>query len=118
MNQGLLRDSNITLTCSTSNELFIETNNALADDNLYVTIAVVMMLCYVSLVLARFDLVDSRYLLSLAIILIIGLSLGVAFGIAGYAGLVATQCSFLAVFILFGLGVARCFAKIFGIVQL
>lgn len=46
--------------CSTANELFIETNNALADDNLYVTVAVLMMLCYVSIVLARFDLVDSR----------------------------------------------------------
>lgn len=48
---------------------------------------------------------NRRYLLSLAIILIIGLALGVAFGLAGYTGLVATQCSFLAVFILFGLGV-------------
>lgn len=48
------------VVCSTANELLIETNNALADDNLYVTIAVLMMLCYVSIVLARFDLVDSR----------------------------------------------------------
>lgn len=47
-----------------------------------------------------------RYALSLSIIIMVGMALGVGFGISGFLNYPLTQVSFMAVFILFGIGKA------------
>ena len=46
-----------------------------------------------------------RFLLGFSIVAIVGLSLGVGFGVSGYVGFPLTQVSFMAIFILFGIGI-------------
>eukprot|EP00041_Stephanoeca_diplocostata_P030365 m.918110 g.918110 ORF g.918110 m.918110 type:complete len:994 (-) comp23740_c0_seq2:282-3263(-) len=95
----------ISVSCETDDEQSIETDQALADDQTFIIIAMSLMIVYVSTVLGKRDCVNSRYALSLSVIIMVGMSLGVGFGISGFMEYPLTQVSFMAVFILFGIGI-------------
>mmetsp|Transcript_20227 Transcript_20227/g.42150 ORF Transcript_20227/g.42150 Transcript_20227/m.42150 type:complete len:586 (+) Transcript_20227:673-2430(+) len=67
--------------------------------------AMMLMIAYVAVVLARRDLVESKVLLGLLIVVNVGLSLGVAFGLCGYLGIPFTQMSMMCIFIIMGVGI-------------
>lgn len=51
----------ISVACETDNEQTLETDQALADDQLFIVIAMTFMIAYVTLVLGKWDCVNSRY---------------------------------------------------------
>lgn len=68
-------------------------------------IAISLMVVYTVTVISHCHCVHSKVLLGLSIMISVALSLGVAFGIAGYAGIRFTIMSFMAVFIIMGVGI-------------
>ena len=68
-----------------------ESDRAIAGDQILMSFAMILMIAYVAVVLSRRDLVESKVLLGLTIVACVGLSLGVAFGVCGYAGIPFTQ---------------------------
>ena len=89
----------------TASSFQLESDKAIADDQIFVTYAMVLMVLYVSAMLGRCDPVHSKVLLSLSIIVTIMLSLLFAFGMSGFLGLPLTQLSLMSIFILLGVGV-------------
>ena len=89
----------------TASSFQLESDKAIADDQVFVTYAMVLMVLYVSAMLGRCDPVHSKVLLSLSIIVTIMLSLLFAFGMSGFLGYPLTQLSLMSIFILLGVGV-------------
>jgi hypothetical protein len=93
------------LHCSAESSYAAESDRAIAGDQILMSFAMILMIAYVAVVLSRRDLVESKILLGLTIVLCVGLSLGVAFGICGYAGIPFTQMSMMCIFIIMGVGI-------------
>jgi predicted RND superfamily exporter protein len=91
--------------CQAARSYSDESDRAVAEDQNLMMFAMILMIGYVALVLSRRDPVESKILLGLTIIICVGLSLGVAFGICGYAGIPFTQMSMMTIFIIMGVGI-------------
>jgi hypothetical protein len=105
--EKLSRDysANFDLFYYTASSFQTESDQAIADDQKFVTYAMILMVLYVSVMLGRCDPVHSKVLLSLSIIATIMMSLLFAFGMSGYLGYPLTQLSLMSIFILLGVGV-------------
>jgi hypothetical protein len=83
-------------------------NERLQDSNLYIMVlAMLAMIGYVCVSLGAppWQPVKSKIMLGTCIVLSVGQSLGVAFGLSSYFGVPFTIMSFLAVFIILGVGI-------------
>lgn len=91
--------------CQAERSYTDESDRAIADDQNLMMFAMILMIGYVSVVLSRRDRVESKVLLSFTIVVCVGLSLGVAFGICGYLKIPFTQMSMMTIFIIMGVGI-------------
>ena len=82
-----------------------ESDRAVAADNPLVGAAVSLMIVYTTVMLGGTPPLRSRCLLGLTVVLNVGLALVVGFGLCGYLGVRYNLISFMAIFILFGIGI-------------
>jgi hypothetical protein len=94
-----------TVQCQAARSWDDESGRALNDDQYIMTLSMALMMVYVSAVLGPWHLQKGKFLLGFSIVVSVGLALGVAFGVAGYAGLPFTVMSFMTIFILLGIGI-------------
>jgi len=91
--------------CQAERSYTDESDRAIAEDQSLMMFAMILMIGYVSVVLADRNLVQSKILLSFTIVVCVGLSLGVAFGVCGYLQIPFTQMSMMTIFIIMGVGI-------------
>lgn len=94
-----------TLSCFAASSYQQESDRAIAEDTVIVSFSMLVMIIYVTVVLGQCHPIDSKVVLGLSIILTVGLSLAVAFGITSYFNVPFTTLSMMAIFILLGVGI-------------
>ncbi|GMH91249.1 hypothetical protein TrVE_jg6783 [Triparma verrucosa] len=97
--------SSYNMYCNSFRSYSDESDRAIEADQSLMMFAMLIMIAYVAFVLKRKDMVESKMLLGLLIVVNVGLSLGVAFGICGFLGLPFTQMSMMCIFIIMGVGI-------------
>jgi len=98
------------LHCQASTSYKAEQEKAMASDQNLMACAVILMIMYMAVGLGRStSCVRSKVLLGFSVIVSIGFSLAIAFGVGALFGVSFTQMSMLAIFILLGVGIDDAF---------
>jgi len=82
-----------------------ESDRAVAQDNPLVGAAVTLMIVYVTCLMGGRPPTSSRCLLGFTVVFNVGFALVIGFGLCGHSGVGYNIISFMAIFILFGIGI-------------